>query len=234
MRPPGRVDRDGRRGPLARRGGGRPALPAAFRGRRGAAGLAWCVAVLLLAGCGGSLPPPPAATSAADQASDAYRIGPLDTLDVFVWGARDLSTKIPVRPDGRVSLPLVEDMQAAGRTPAELARAIEAALKPYVQDALVTVIVSGFGDTAGQTIRVVGEAQRPAAIPYRAGMTVLDVMVAAGGLTPYAAGNQAVLVRGKSKDIYGLRLGDLLNGGDVGADAPVAPGDVVLIPQSAL
>jgi polysaccharide export outer membrane protein len=189
---------------------------------------------LLLAGCGRSLPPPPPATSAADQANDAYRIGPLDTLDIFVWGARDLSTKIPVRPDGRVSLPLVEDIQAAGRTPAELARAIEAALQPYVQDALVTVIVSSFGDTAGQTIRVVGEAQRPSAIPYRAGMTVLDVMVAAGGLTPYAAGNQAVLVRGKSRDIYGLRLGDLLNGGDIGANAPVAPGDIVLIPQSAL
>jgi polysaccharide biosynthesis/export protein len=184
------------------------------------------------AACAPTPPPPPMTTHEQGQA-ETYRIGSLDRLEIFVWGADSLSAKVPVRPDGKISVPLAEDIQAVGRTPAELAQAIEGALQPYVQNPLVTVIVASFGDTAGQTIRVVGEAQKPAAIPYRAGMTVLDVMVAAGGLSPYAAGNRAVLVRGKDQAVYGLRLGDLLNGGDISADAPVLPGDVVMIPQTA-
>jgi polysaccharide export outer membrane protein len=202
----------------------------------------WCIlslprivtaTVLLLVGsCAPTLPPPP--PTAGDPAqSDTYRIGPLDNLDVFVWGADNLSAKIPVRPDGKISVPLAPDIQAVGRTPSEVAGAIEEALRPYVQNPLVTVIVAGFGDTAGQTIRVVGEVQRPAAVPYRAGMTVLDVMVAAGGLGPYAAGNRSVLVRGQGAEIYGLRLGDLINGGDIATNAPVLPGDVIMIPQTA-
>ena len=186
----------------------------------------------LLGACAPTLPPPPAASPDAAEA-ETYRIGPLDNLQVFVWGAESLSATVPVRPDGKISVPLAEDIEAVDRTPGELADTIEAALQPYVQNPLVTVIVTGFGDTAGQTIRVVGEAQKPAAVPYRAGMTVLDVIVAAGGLSPYAAGNRAVLVRGKSQAVYGLRLGDLLNGGDISADAPVLPGDVIMIPQTA-
>jgi polysaccharide export outer membrane protein len=191
-----------------------------------------CAAGLLVAGCTASLPPPPAAVAPLAGPSDTYRIGPLDTLEIFVWDTKNTSTSVPVRPDGRISFPLVGDIQAMGQTPTELAQAIQAALKPYVQEPVVTVVVSNFGDTAGQTIRVVGEAQHPAAVPYRAGMTVLDVMVGVGGLTPYAAGNRAVLVRGKTGTIYGLRLADLLDGGDLAANAPVSPGDVVLIPQS--
>lgn len=188
--------------------------------------------LLLMVACAPAAPPPPPATVDPAQA-DTYRIGPLDNLDVFVWGAENLSAKIPVRPDGKISVPLAPDIQAVGRTPSEVAAAIEEALRPYVQNPLVTVIVAGFGDTAGQTIRVVGEVQKPAAVPYRAGMTVLDVMVAAGGLGPYAAGNRSVLVRGQGSEVYGLRLGDLINGGDIAANAPVLPGDVIMIPQTA-
>lgn len=187
---------------------------------------------LVLAGCAAALPPPPAVATATEQPNETYRIGPLDTLEIFVWDTKNSSTTVPVRPDGRISFPLVGDVEAMGRTPGELARTIEAALEPFVIAPLVTVVVSTFGDTVGQTIRVVGEVQRPAAIPYRAGMTVLDVVVAAGGLTQFAAGNRAVLVRGDQDEIYGLRLGDLLDRGDIGANAPVLPGDVVLIPQS--
>jgi polysaccharide biosynthesis/export protein len=187
---------------------------------------------LLLGACASSLPRPPEIAPMANQPTETYRIGPLDTLEIFVWDTKNTSTTVPVRPDGRISFPLVGDVQAMGRTPSELAKTIQTALAPYIVEPLVTVVVSGFGDTAGQTIRVVGEAQRAAAIPYRAGMTVLDVMVAVGGLTQYAAGNRAVLVRGQSETAYALRLSDLLDGGDISANAPVLPGDVVLIPQS--
>jgi polysaccharide export outer membrane protein len=190
------------------------------------------VTLLFCAACATAQPPPPPTTVDPAQA-DTYRIGPLDNLDVFVWGADNLSSKVPVRPDGKISVPLAPDVQAVGRTPSEVAAAIEEALQPYVQNPLVTVIVAGFGDTAGQTIRVVGEVQRPAAVPYRAGMTVLDVMVAAGGLGAYAAGNRAVLVRGQGTEVYGLRLDDLINGGVISANAPVLPGDVIMIPQTA-
>jgi polysaccharide export outer membrane protein len=193
--------------------------------------------IALLSGCGSSLPPPPGqADEAAVVPSDVYVIGPLDSLEIFVWQVPELSRTVPVRPDGRISLPLVQDLEAAGRTPSELADAIEAAISDYVQEPIVSVIVASFGAAAGQTIRVVGEAQRPAAIPYRAGMTVLDVMVAVGGLSQYAAGNQAILIRGQGEDeqLYGLRLADLLQGGDLSANAPVRPGDVLMIPQTLL
>jgi len=200
---------------------------------RGAITCLALLAGLLVAGCTSSLPPPPAA-ALADEPSATYQIGPLDTLQIFVWDTKNTSTTVPVRPDGRISFPLAGDVQAMGRTPTELASAIQASLQPYVQDPVVTVVVATFGDSSGQTIRVVGEVQRPTALPYRAGMSVLDVMVSVGGLTPYAAGNRAVLVRGRTGTTYGLRLGDLLQGGDMSANAPVSPGDVVLIPQSAI
>jgi polysaccharide export outer membrane protein len=188
--------------------------------------------LLLFAGCASSLPQLPTQTPAAVQVGETYLIGPLDVLEIFVWDTKNTSTTVPVRPDGRISFPLVGDIQAMGLTPTELAENIEVALKPYVQDPVVTVVVSNFGDAIGQTIRVVGEAQHPAAVPYRAGMTVLDVMVAVGGLSQYAAGNRAVLVRGKAEKIYSLRLNDLLENGDISANAPVVPGDIVMVPQS--
>jgi polysaccharide export outer membrane protein len=139
-----------------------------------------------------------------------------------------------VRPDGRISTPLVEDMVAAGKTPTQLAKDLERSLGQYVKQPQVTVIVSNFTSTFEQQVRVLGEAQKPLALPYQSGMTVLDVMVAVGGLTEFAAGNKAVLIRGQGADrqTYRLRLNDLLRKGNISANVPVLPGDVILIPES--
>lgn len=166
--------------------------------------------------------------------SPDYLIGPLDQLDVFVWRAPELSTKVTVRPDGRISTPLVEDMVAAGKTPTQLSKDLEAELAEYVKSPEVSVIVSNFQSTFEQQVRVIGEAQKPIALPYQSGMTVLDVMVAVGGLTQYAAGNRSVLIRGTGEDrqSYRLRLDDLMRKGKIAANVPVLPGDVILIPES--
>ena len=166
--------------------------------------------------------------------SPDYLIGPLDQLEVFVWRAPELSTKVSVRPDGRISTPLVEDMVAAGKTPTRLAKDLEGALGQYVKTPQVSVIVSNFQSTFDQQVRVIGEAQKPIALPYQSGMTVLDVMVAVGGLTQFAAGNKSVLIRGTGEDrqSYRLRLDDLMRKGKISANVPVLPGDVILIPES--
>jgi polysaccharide export outer membrane protein len=168
-----------------------------------------------------------------DQAS--YIIGPTDTLQIFVWRQPELTMPVTVRPDGKISVPLIDDLQAAGRTPSELAQAITKVLSEYIQDPKVTVIVTNFVGPFDQQIRVVGEAARPQAIAYRRNMTVLDVMIAAGGLTEFAAGNRAVIVRrgpdGQQKS-YSVKLDSLLRNGDVSANAYVLPGDVIIIPQS--
>lgn len=175
-----------------------------------------------------------ASASAVGAPSPDYLIGPLDALEVFVWRAPELSTKITVRPDGRISTPLVEDMVAAGKTPTQLAKDLEQTLSQYVKSPQVSVIVSNFTSTFDQQVRVLGQAQKPIALPYQSGMTVLDVMVAVGGLTEFAAGNKAVLIRGKGADrqSYRLRLDNLLRKGDISANVPVLPGDVILIPES--
>ncbi len=178
-----------------------------------------------------------AAPTSAETASDGapeYLIGPLDQLEVFVWRAPELSTNVTVRPDGRISTPLVEDMTAAGKTPTKLAKDLERSLRQYVKSPQVTVIVSNFTSTFDQQVRVLGEAQRPVALPFQSGMTVLDVMVAVGGLTEFAAGNKAVLIRGVGEDrqSYRVRLDDLLRKGNIAANVPVLPGDVILIPES--
>lgn len=172
--------------------------------------------------------------AAAPAASPDYLIGPLDQLEVFVWRAPELSTKVSVRPDGRISTPLVEDMVAAGKTPTILAKDLESELSEYVKSPQVSVIVSNFNSTFDQQVRVIGEAQKPAALPYQSGMTVLDVMVAVGGLTQYAAGNKSVLIRGagENRQSYRIRLDDLLRKGKITANVPVLPGDVILIPES--
>lgn len=172
------------------------------------------------------------ATTAA--VSPDYLIGPLDQLEVFVWRAPELSTKVAVRPDGRISTPLVEDMVASGKTPTQLAKDLEKSLAQYVKSPQVSVIVSNFQSTFDQQVRVIGEAAKPLALPYQSGMTVLDVMVAVGGLTQYAAGNKAVLIRGSGEDrqSYRLRLDDLMRKGKIQANVPVLPGDVILIPES--
>ncbi len=187
-----------------------------------------------LFGQGESLSAAPQTAEGAVSDSPDYLIGPLDELEIFVWGAPELSTKVSVRPDGRISTPLVADMVAAGKTPTHLASDVKIALREYVKAPEVTVIVSNFSSTFDQQVRVLGEAQKPVALPYQAGMTVLDVMVSVGGLTEFAAGNRAVLIRGKGakRKSYRLRLDDLLRKGSISANAPVLPGDVILIPES--
>lgn len=163
-----------------------------------------------------------------------YLIGPGDSLNIFVWRNPDLSTSVPVRPDGRITIPLVEDLQASGKTPTQLARDIEKALAKYVKDPLVTVMVTGFVGPYSQQIRVVGEAAQPQALPYRDRMTLLDVMIAVGGLTEFAAGNRARLIRivDGEQQVMELRLDDLLKDGDISANIPMLPGDTLIIPES--
>lgn len=203
--------------------------------------LAAALAALALAACGSGdvasseqLAAAPVSAEEQYSKSPDYLIGPNDNLEVFVWRAPELSTKVTVRPDGRISTPLVEDMVAAGKTPSKLAKDLEKALLQYVKTPQVTVIVSDFSSTFEQQVRVIGEAQKPLAIPYQAGMTVLDVMVAVGGLTEFAAGNKSVLIRGKGEErqSYRLRLNDLMRKGKISANVPVMPGDVILIPES--
>lgn len=199
-------------------------------------------AALAVSGCssvgigGEQLAAAPSNASDAAESSPDYLIGPLDRLEIFVWRAPELSTNVTVRPDGRISTPLVEDMVASGKTPSQLASDLERSLGQYVKTPEVTVIVSDFSSTFDQQVRVLGEAQQPIALPYQAGMTVLDVMVSVGGLTEFAAGNRAVLIRGQGADrkSYRLRLNDLLRKGNISANVPVLPGDVILIPESAL
>ncbi len=193
------------------------------------AALIWMLTTLVAA-CGSpNYPPAPATAASPDY---RYLIGSLDTVNVIVWGNPDLSATVPVRPDGRISTPLVEDVQALGRNPVELARDLEKALGKYIRDPQVTVIVTSFAGPFGEQIRVVGEAAKPQAIPYRQNMTVLDVMIVVGGLTDFADGNSAVLVRGAEKGKqYSVRLADLVRRGDISANVDVQPGDVLIIPQ---
>lgn len=196
----------------------------------GAAFLA--LATLFMSGCStlGSLPPAP--TTVQEQ-EHRYKIGPLDTLNIQVWRNPELSATVTVRPDGRISSPLVEDLMAAGKSPADLSREIEKALSRVIRDPAVTVIVGGFQGTFGEQIRIVGEAARPQAVPYRQNMTVLDVMIQAGGMTDFADGNAAVLVRGaEGGKQYSIRLKDLLKRGDISANVSVRPGDIIIVPQS--
>ncbi len=163
-----------------------------------------------------------------------YLIGPGDSINIFVWRNADLSTTVTVRPDGRVSIPLVEDLEVSGKTPTEVAREIEEKLAVYVRDPLVTVIVGGFVGPYSQQIRVLGEAAKPQALPYREKMSVLDVMIAVGGLTDFAAGNKAKIIRvvdGVQKE-YRVRLDDLVRDGDISANVDMLPGDTLIIPES--
>ena len=163
-----------------------------------------------------------------------YIIGPGDTLRIFVWRNPDFSVTVPVRPDGKFSTPLVEDIQAVGKTPTVLAREVESRLGQYIKNPVVTVIVTNSVGASFQQVRVIGEATQPQAIPYHQGMTLLDVMIAVNGLTEFAAGNRASIVRGKGtqRKQYNVRLEDLLKKGDISADAEVFPGDILIIPQS--
>lgn len=183
-----------------------------------------------------SLPPAPTAAEANLVAAPDYLIGPNDELEIFVWRAPELSTEVVVRPDGRISTPLVDDLVASGKTPSQVANELEGVLSEFVKSPKVTVSVSAFSSTLDQQVRVIGEAQQPTALQYQTGMTVLDVMVAVGGLTEFAAGNRATLYRVVSgeRTAYRIKLDDLLRRGRIGANVPVLPGDVILIPESVL
>ncbi len=163
-----------------------------------------------------------------------YRIGPGDSLNIFVWRNPEISIVVPVRPDGRVSTPLVEDMVAVGKTPTQLARDFEVALAEFVKSPRVNVIVTNFVGTFTEQIRVVGMATEPMALPYRQNMTLLDVMIEVGGLAEGAAGNRAKIVRKRGdKEIeMRVRISDLLNKGDISKNVTMQPGDVLIIPQS--
>lgn len=202
---------------------------------RGVCAIAIAVAVFLTA-CGGNVrPDSTAVTSGTASALQAeYHIGAGDALNIFVYSHPDLSIQVPVRPDGLISIPLVEDMVAAGKTPSALARDIEKALAVYVRSPQVNVIVTTFVGSYGDQIRVVGQAAHPQALPYRAGMTLLDVMISVGGLAEFAAGNRARLVRRiDGKEItFKVKLDDLIHKGEIEANIPVKPGDVLIIPES--
>ncbi|MGE0667632.1 MAG: XrtA/PEP-CTERM system exopolysaccharide export protein [Sphingomonadales bacterium] len=193
---------------------------------------------LAASACGGTHErlPPAEFVSPAEGPGPDYIIGPLDTVNVFVWRNQEVTTTVTVRPDGRISVPLIEDMPATGKTPTKLARDIEEALSKYIRNPIVTIIVSGFTGPFAQQVRVVGEATQPQAIPYRANMTLLDVMISVGGLTEYAAGNRSTLVRyntaNQKQEEYTVRISDLIRDGDVSANVKINPGDGIIIPES--
>ena len=195
-------------------------------------GVLFATTVVSLAGCGGApeLPPAPPASSLP---SAEYRIGPGDSLNIFVWRNPELTVTVPVRPDGRVSIPLVEDVVAIGKTPTTLAREYEQRLGKYIREPLVTVIVTGFVGPIPDQVRIIGEAAQPRSLPYRADMTVLDAMIAVGGLTRYAAGNDSIIIRTANgvQTTYAVHLRDLIRDGDITSNVALQPGDILIIPQ---
>ena len=191
------------------------------------------LAVAAMAGCS-STPTYPPAPERTGQYDWNYLVGPGDSVNVFVWRNPEVSGSFPVRPDGKMTMNLVEDIQASGKTPTQLARDIEKALAKYIQEPIATVIVAGGIGPFDQQIRVVGEAAKPQALNYREKMSLIDLMIAVGGLTDFAAGNKAYILRtvdGKQQRL-GVRLEDLLKGGDISANVDMRPGDVLVVPES--
>ena len=196
-------------------------------------------ALLALSGCAtgsGQQLPPASFVSTDQEPGEQYIIGPLDKLTIFVWRNPELGAEIQVRPDGRITTPLIEDMVAVGKTPGMLADDISVLLGEYVTDPRVSVIVNEFAGTYAQRVRVIGATEEPASIPYRANMTLLDAMIAVGGLSEYAAGNNARLIRfdrsSGAQQEYDLRISSLLKRGDTRANVRLEPGDVIIIPES--
>lgn len=195
---------------------------------------------LAVAGCAGNSTgpqlPPATFVSMQEGPGEEYVIGPLDELTIFVWRNPELGAKVQVRPDGRITTPLITDMPAVGKTPAMLAQDLKLQLSQYINEPLVSVIVNNFSGTFSQQIRVVGATEKPASIPYRANMTLLDAMIAVGGLSEFASGNRARLIRydrgtGRQKE-FALRIDDLLKKGESRANVMLRPGDVIIIPES--
>lgn len=194
--------------------------------------LAWCAALagVMLAGCASQYPLAPTSASRADY---VYHIGPGDTVNVIVWRNPELSMSVPVRPDGKITTPLIDDLDAIGKTPTQLERDMETALGKFIRDPVVSVIVTQFTGPRDERVRVIGEAAKPGALPYQRDMTLLDVMLATGGLTDFADGNEARLFRvAEGGKLYRVRLRDLVKKGDISANVDILPGDILIIPQS--
>jgi polysaccharide export outer membrane protein len=193
------------------------------------------LAIIIVAGCSTTADYPQIPEDQRVLPQDyTYIIGPGDTMEVFVWGNPELTAGAIVRPDGKITTRLVEEIPASGKTPIELARDIEVAYGEFVKNPVVTVIVNGFVGIPPQQVRVIGEASRPLNIPFRKHMTLLDLMIAVGGLTPFANGNKAVLIRnfdGEQKS-FNILIDDLIKDGDISANLSLLPGDIVIIPES--
>jgi polysaccharide export outer membrane protein len=187
---------------------------------------------LVLGGCASTQPAAPV-NAAAITAPD-YRIGPGDGLSIIVWRNPEVSMTLTVRPDGKISTPLVEDLPASGRTPTELARDIEKSLSKVIQQPTVTVVVTSFVGMFDQQVRVIGQAAKPQALQFRENMSLMDVMIAVGGITDFASGNRAKIVRsyGGQQTTIPVRLNDLIKDGNVAANMRMYPGDVLVIPES--
>lgn len=190
------------------------------------------LSILIIGGCASTQR---VSISPSDEPpSHDYLIGPGDNVNIIVWHNPEVSMTVPVRPDGKITTPLVEDMPAIGKTSTHLARDIEKALATFIQDPVVTIIVTGFTGPYTEQIRVIGEAGKPQALHYNKGMSLMDVMIAVGGITKFAAGNKASIIRntnGKTQHIA-VRLNDLIKDGDISANIPVRPGDILVIPES--
>jgi polysaccharide export outer membrane protein len=195
-----------------------------------------CIALVpVVSGCAGGGGAHPPAPTQAGNLDYSYIVGPGDTLNISVWRNPELSMSVPVRPDGKISTPLVDELVAQGKNPAQIAREIEARLEKYIREPLVTVIVTGMVGPYSEQVRVVGQAVKPQALPFKQKMTVLDVMIAVGGLTDFAAGNRATILRSsEGGKVYTVRLDDLIKDGDVSANVEMRPGDILIIPQSFL
>lgn len=190
--------------------------------------------VIMLGGCATAGMEVASTANDAQPAMKDYLIGAGDTLNVNVWRNPEVSTNVTVRPDGKITTPLVEDLQASGKTPAQLASDIKAVLAKFIQEPVVTVTVTGFVGMYSQQVRVIGQAAKPQALPYREGMSLMDVVIAVGGITEFASGNRANIVRnvdGKQVKLP-VRLKDLIKDGDLSANTPMRPGDILVIPES--
>lgn len=188
----------------------------------------------LVSACANNPVYPPAPAKAEGVSDWLYLLGPGDSVNVFVWGNPEVSGSFPIRPDGRITMSLVEDLPASGKTPTQLAREIEKVLARYIQDPVVTVTVAGGVGPYSQQIRVLGQATRPQTLVYRENMTLVDLMIVVGGLSEFAAGNRASILRivdGKPQQ-FSVRLQDLVQDGDISANVDMRPGDLLIIPES--
>jgi polysaccharide export outer membrane protein len=199
--------------------------------RKWLAGFAVLFSILSLGACKSY---PPLAEDGKPYLGHDYLVGPGDMVDIIVWRNPEVSMSVPVRPDGKITTPLVEDLPASGKTSTQLARDIEEALSKYIQQPVVTVVVTEFIGPYSEQIRVIGEAAKPQALPYREQMTLMDVLIAVGGVTEFAAGNRSRVIRnidGKQHQ-FSVRLDDLIRDGDISANVPMRQGDVLVIPES--